>query len=150
MLDKRPKRIWRSRVQRLFTGNENFLNFAAGVADWGNAVASEAKSLATYNQNWQVWNDKREPSSKRMGYALSKNNSPVSAHTVAVSTTNVILAICGHRIQSRDMKIPARPPKNHSTCKFPRQHSDKLRAPARDATVRNSRKANSRRNRIAF
>ena len=37
------------RVQRLFTGNENFLNFLQGVTDWGNAVASEAQSLATYN-----------------------------------------------------------------------------------------------------
>jgi outer membrane protein TolC len=37
------------RVQRLFTGNENFLNFLQGVTDWGNAVASEAQSLASYN-----------------------------------------------------------------------------------------------------
>lgn len=37
------------RVPRLFTGNENFLNFLQGVTDWGNAVASEAQSLATYN-----------------------------------------------------------------------------------------------------
>jgi outer membrane protein TolC len=37
------------RVQRLFTGNENFLNFLQGVTDWGNAVASEAQALASYN-----------------------------------------------------------------------------------------------------
>ncbi len=37
------------RVQRLFIGNENFLNFLQGVTDWGTAVSSEAQSLATYN-----------------------------------------------------------------------------------------------------
>lgn len=37
------------RVERLFTGNENFLNFLQGVTDWGNAVSSEAQSLASYN-----------------------------------------------------------------------------------------------------
>jgi len=37
------------RVQRLFTGNENFLNFLQGVTDWGNAVASESQALASYN-----------------------------------------------------------------------------------------------------
>lgn len=37
------------RVQRLFTGNENFLNFLQGVTDWGNAVASEAQALTSYN-----------------------------------------------------------------------------------------------------
>jgi len=37
------------RVQRLSIGTENFLNFLQGVTDWGNAVASEAQSLATYN-----------------------------------------------------------------------------------------------------
>ena len=37
------------RVGRLFTGDENFLNFLQGVTDWGNAVSSEAQSLASYN-----------------------------------------------------------------------------------------------------
>ena len=37
------------REARLSNGAENFLNFLQGVTDWGNAVASEAQSLATYN-----------------------------------------------------------------------------------------------------
>lgn len=37
------------RVERLFTGKENFLNFLQGVTDWGNAVSSEAQALALYN-----------------------------------------------------------------------------------------------------
>ena len=37
------------RVQRLFTGNENFLNCLQGVTDWGNSVASEAQALTSYN-----------------------------------------------------------------------------------------------------
>ncbi len=37
------------RVSRLFLGSENFLNFLQGLTDWGNAVSSEAQSLASYN-----------------------------------------------------------------------------------------------------
>ncbi len=37
------------RIARNNAGIENFLNFLQGVTDWGNAVASEAQSLATYN-----------------------------------------------------------------------------------------------------
>ena len=37
-------------VARVASGKENlFLNFLQGLTDWGNAVASEAQSLATYN-----------------------------------------------------------------------------------------------------
>ncbi|RLS69560.1 MAG: TolC family protein [Planctomycetota bacterium] len=37
------------RVRRMEKGLEDFLNYLQGLTDWGNAVASEAQALASYN-----------------------------------------------------------------------------------------------------